>query len=872
MKPSTRFTRRGVLKAGAGSSLLFGALGARKSIVTADENGDSGNDTEGDGTPGEGFVPHAPGWSLTPAGKQTEVGDRPMGMALSPNGKYLAVSNDGQGVQSMMLVDVASNEVVDTITYESPEALFVGVEFTSNRTLYASAGTNNKIRVYSTADGTLTERDPIRIGPEDEQIFPAGLTVSPDGARLYVATNLNNAVAVVDLCREEVIESISVGNKPYTVELFRNGKKAYVSNWGADTLSVIDTDDLEVTETIQVGGRPNDVLRSPTRSHVYTSSGNADTVSVIDTRSDEVVETIDLEPYEDAPTGSMPNALATDPNGETLYVANAGNNDVAVVDIGAGGCGDDTTAEIAGLIPTAWFPSALTVTNDGHDLFVANMKGLGAGPNPNGPNPAKDKQDVQYIGNMISGTLSKVPVPDAKQLGTYTEQVVDNNGFNEMTSELVHSAEDVASRPIPRRVGDPSPINHVIYIIKENRTYDQVLGDIEEGNGDPSLTLFGPESAPNQHALAKEFALLDNFYVDAEVSADGHNWSVGAIANDYTQKTWPSNYGGRGRNYDFENGGATRPQGGYLWNMAAASDVSYRSYGEFANNEYNDDGSFDHAEPSVSGLEGHVDHDYPSFDLDIKDIGRYGAWLKEFRAYEDDSNDLELPELTILRFPSDHTAGTTPGMPTPQAMMADNDLAVGKLVETVTNSSYWEDTAIFITEDDAQNGPDHVDAHRSMTLVASPYTRQGVVDSTFYSTVSILRTIELILGMPPLTQFDARATPMINTFIGDNEEPDLDYSYEAQVPEQSLDEKNTENSPGAQASKNLDLGTEDEANMQEFNRIIWHAVKGADVPMPKPKTELRSNASPQSASAADEEDGGDMETDSKANDTESDSE
>ncbi|WP_423747413.1 glutaminyl-peptide cyclotransferase (plasmid) [Haladaptatus sp. SPP-AMP-3] len=823
---------------------------------------DATGDGLSDGTQGEGdgFVPHSPGWTLTPAGEQTEVGDRPMGAALSPNGKYLAVSNDGQGVQSMMLVDVSSNEVVDTIQYETPEALFVGVEFASNRTLYASAGTNNKIRVYSVGDGTLTEGDSIRIGPEDEQIFPAGLTVSSDGARLYVATNLNNAVAVVDLCRGEVVESISVGNKPYTVELSRNGKKAYVSNWGADTLSVIDTDDLEVTKAIQVGGRPNDVLLSPTRSRLYTSSGNADTVSIIDTKSDEVVETLDLEPYEDAPTGSMPNALAVSPNGETLYVANAGNNDVAVVELGKPGCGNNTTAEIAGLIPTAWFPSALAVTNDDRYLFVANMKGLGAEANPNGPNPAKgdysdngvEGVETQYIGNMISGTLSKMSVPKEKQLAKYTDKVVENNGFSEMTNELVHTSEDVTPQPVPRRVGDPSPIDHVIYIIKENRTYDQILGDIDAGNGDPSLTLFGPESAPNHHALAKEFVLLDNFYVDAEVSADGHNWSVGAIANDYTQKTWPSNYGGRGRNYDFENGGATRPKGGYLWNMAAASGVSYRSYGEFANNKYDDDGSFDHADPSVSGLEGHVDPDYPSYDLEIKDITRFGAWLKEFRAYEDDSNDLELPELTILRFPNDHTAGTTPGMPTPQAMMADNDLAVGKLVETVTNSSYWEDTAIFITEDDAQNGPDHVDAHRSLTLVASPYTRRGVVDSTFYSTVSVLRSIELMLGMPPLTQFDARATPMINAFIGDDE-PALDYTYEARVPEQSLDETNTEDSSGAQASKELDLDEEDEAKMQKFNRIIWHAVKGADVPMPEPKTTFRSNASPQSASAMDEE-------------------
>ena len=851
------FTKRNFLKSASMGALFLGSIGPSGATSYGF---DEGVETPGKKSAERGVAPHSPGWMLTPADDQIEVGDRPMGVALSPDGNYLAVSNDGQGVQALMLVNTDSQEVVHTITYESPEALFVGISFSPDGTqLYASAGANNKVRVYDVGDGEVTERDPIRLGPssldeeddEDPQIFPAGLTVTEDGKRLFVANNLDDSMSVIDLESEEVIETVGVGNQPYTVALTPDETKAYVSNWGDETVSVIDTESYEMIESVLVGMGPNAVVADPERPRMYVADGNNDTVSVIETETDETTDWINLEPYEGAPYGSLPNALAISDDGTTLYVANGANNDVAVVDLDTSDGSVDPVPEVTGLIPTGWFPSALALDPKNETLYVANMKGVGSGPNPNGPNPAiEDQPNVQYIGNLIPGSLSVVDVPNEDELEKHTEQVVENNGFDETSNTLLREPEATEPKPIPDRLGDPSPIEHVIYVIKENRTYDQIFGDLDRGNGEPELTLFDEASTPNHRALAKEFVLFDNFYVDAEVSPDGHNWSVGAIADDYTQKTWPTLYGGRGRSYVWEDQSPARPGGGWLWNAAEEAGVSFRSYGEFTSNVFDDDGNFLRADPSVAGLEGHIDPDFPSYDMSISDQTRLDIWLEEFREYEENGN---LPELSIVRLPRDHTSGTRPDAPTPQAMMADNDLALGRLVEAVSASEYWENTAIFVVEDDAQNGPDHVDAHRSIALAISPYTRRGVVDSTFYSTVSVLRSMELMLGIRPLSQFDARATPMDAAFIDPDEEPALDFEYSAITPEQPLDEMNTQESYGVEQSLELDLSEEDRAAMQPFNRILWHDVKGADVPMPEPKFNFRLNASPQGTLAAEDD-------------------
>ncbi|MGA1369470.1 MAG: alkaline phosphatase family protein [Blastocatellia bacterium] len=393
---------------------------------------------------------------------------------------------------------------------------------------------------------------------------------------------------------------------------------------------------------------------------------------------------------------------------------------------------------------------------------------------------------------------------------------------------------------IPVRVGDPSPIKHVIYVIKENRTYDQVLGDLKEGNGDPSLCIFGEDVTPNQHALAREFVLLDNFYVDAEVSADGHNWSMGAYATDYVEKTWPTNYSRRGRTYDYEGSKKiARPTGGYIWDYCARAGISYRSYGEFVgirDVKAGGGGEADQARDRAPGsetytsedaLKGHFSPTFPPYNLAIQDVTRFERWLEEFRAYEANGN---LPQFQIVRFGNDHTQGTRIGVPTPRAYVADNDLAVGRLVEAVSNSQYWASTAIFILEDDAQNGSDHVDAHRSIAFVVSPYTKRRFVDSTMYTTSSMLRTMELILGLPPMSQYDAAATPMFHSFT---EKPDLT-PFRHRPIRYPWTEVNGPNAPAAERSAQFDFSREDTLPDIEFNEIIWKSVKGADSVMPAP--------------------------------------
>ena len=623
-----------------------------------------------------------------------------------------------------------------------------------------------------------------------------------------------------------------IGPLPYALALLPEGNKLYVSEWNGGGVSVIDTATAERTAQVSTGGHASALALSPDARQLCVTNTTTDTVSILDTESDEVVADIDLTPYENAPLGSMPNGVATSPDGNTLYVVNGGNNDVAVIDA--------LTLEVKGLIPTAWFPSTVSVSNDGQFLFVTNMKGLGAGPNPRGPVPTRESEpDEQYIAAMARGTVSVIEVPDEARLDEYTAQVVENNGFDETQQALTRPPEETEARAVPRRAGDPTPIEHVIYIIKENRTYDQILGDLPQGDGDPSLLLFGPDSAPNHHALAEEFVLFDNCYVSAEVSPDGHNWSVGAVATDYVQKTWPAGYSGRNRSYDWEGGSsAPVPEGGYLWDFAARAGLTFRVYGEFT--------SFGSEPPEVepapfasveNALEGNVSPTFTGYDLEVTDMSRYEAWRAEFDDYVAQG---ELPQLMIVRLPNDHTAGTRPGFPTPRAMMADNDLAMARMVEAVSNSPFWDSTAIFIIEDDAQNGPDHVDAHRTVCYAVSPYAKRGFVDSSEYSTVSMLRTLELMLGLPPMSQFDAEATPMSNAFT---DIPDLT-PYQAIVPKQPLDELNPEDAYRAEDSLALNLDEEADqfslAEEQIFNEILWGAIKGSEIAMPTPTTSMRS--------------------------------
>jgi hypothetical protein len=435
----------------------------------------------------------------------------------------------------------------------------------------------------------------------------------------------------------------------------------------------------------------------------------------------------------------------------------------------------------------------------------------------------------QYIAGMMQGAISFVPVPDKAALAALTRRVYAITPYSD--AERLAPADAPHDSPIPQKVGGASPIRHVFYIIRENRTYDQVLGDDDRGNGDPNLALFGAAVTPNAHAIARAFVLFDNFYVNAEVSYDGHAYSTAAYATDFVEKMWPTYYGNRGGLYLSEGGGQPRnafgniaaPADGYIWDFANRAGVSVRSYGEFA--ERGGKGQPVHA--TVPGLEGKVNTDYEPFDLDIPDARRADVWLKEFHEFEANGR---LPRLNIIRLGGDHTLGTRPGAPTPRAMVAENDYALGRIIEAISKSRFWKESAVFVLEDDAQNGPDHVDAHRSVLLVASPFARRGVTDSTLYTTASVLRTMELILGLPPMSQYDAAARPLYNAFTP-TPAPD---AYDVQPAQVSFDEKNGPDAPGAEASLRMDFEEADRAPDLELNQVIWQSIHGAGSVMPPP--------------------------------------
>ena len=645
--------------------------------------------------------------------------------------------------------------------------------------------------------------------------------------------------------------------------LSHDGKTAYVSNQGGQTVSVVDLTQpfLAESDRIQVGTHPNAMALNPISNELYVANADSDIISIIDTSNNVVVRTIDLSPYPGSPQGSSPDALAVSPDGKTLYVTNAANNDVAVIALGAKQ-GDD---KVQGLIPTAWYPTALVLSNNGQELDVLNAKGLGAGPNPNGPNPYGPNTygpPDQYVGSMIVGTLSQIAVPNATQLETYTNKVVANNGFNE--GDKIRVSGTPQTTVIPLHPGDPTPIKHVIYVIKENRTFDQELGSLGQGNGDPSLNLFGNESAPNARALAKQFVTLDNFYSDAEVSADGWNWATGALANSYVQHAWPQNYGGQNRPYDFEGGNlatspGTDPTDAFIWNKLSDAGISYRNYGfRVFGGQYDASGKLVGAtvagNPSTEPrLLANTDLNYAGYDLTKPDSfahmfdnvintatgkpygtqpTRIAEWLKEFNQYETNGN---LPTVEFVRLPNDHTNTDTPGSPTPRAYVADNDYALGQLVQAVSQSKDWGSTAIFVIEDDAQEGPDHVDAHRTVAQVISPYTQTGKVDSTFYSQVSVLRTIEQIVGLAPMTQFDAAATPMLNSFT---DTPNMK-TYTAIVPTQNVQETNPVPGPHFSMYASLaDSATAVDQNESLENLGLWASVHGYHSQMPAPQSNL----------------------------------
>jgi YVTN family beta-propeller protein len=549
---------------------------------------------------------------------------------------------------------------------------------------------------------------------------------------------------------------------------------------------------------------------------LYVANANRNTVTVLDTSTGKALETIWAAFFPDSPPGSTPNSLALSPDEKTLFVANANVNAIAVFDVSQPG-----KSSSWGFIPAGWYPTSVRVTPDGRRLVVANGKGATAKSNiPKG-------NAGEYIATLYQGTLSVIDLPDAKhwasQMAAWTTEAY---ACTPLKAEAAVAVTPPPGNPIPAKVGDPSPIKYVIYIIKENRTYDQVLGDLPQGNGDAKVCLFPEKVSPNHHKLARDFVLLDNFYADAEISAAGHEWSMGAYCSDFVEKAWPLHYG---HNHDGKfpypgEGHETMaaPAAGYLWDRAREAGVSYISYGEFVSLEQ---ATNQPVRARVKSLQGHIDTMYRGFDLGYSDLQRAGRYISEFKRLE--AAD-QMPRLQIIRLPNDHTHGATPTFPTPSAYVGQNDLALGRIIEMVSHSKYWPQTAIFVVEDDSQNGSDHVDAHRTVALVASPYAKRGARDSTMYSTTSMLRTMELILGLKPMSQFDAAAMPMFGSFQA---EPDL-RPYDVAPATINLDEKNRLTAWGANLKMNF--AKEDAADESLLNEVVWKSVRGADSPMPAP--------------------------------------
>ena len=644
----------------------------------------------------------------------------------------------------------------------------------------------------------------------------------------------------IDLTTSRVLKTVELPAEPYTCVLSADGHTLFVSLWGGSRILMFDPETMIAKGEIAVGEHPNAMVLSPDGARLFVACANTNAVWTIDVKAEKATEQIAIALFPQAPPGSTPNAVAVSPDGTRLAVADADNDTVAFVDIS-----HPDASRVMGFIPTGWYPTGVLFSHDGTQMYVLSGKGLTSAPNPRGPQAGVPTAEGQYSGSMLEGALSILPTPSPEELARLTRTAYSVTPYSDDT-RLAPAAAGGPS-PIPRRVGQPSPITHVFYIIRENRTYDQILGDLDRGNGDPTLALFGEEVTPNAHALAREFVTLDNFYVNAEVSYDGHAFSTGAIANDFVEKIWPLNYGGRGGIYLSEGGGKMRtpfgniaaPANGYIWDDVLRAGKTVRSYGEFAAEDTSREAA---AEPStdpagthankrmkatVPGLEGHVHPTFPTFDLSIPDNHRVDIWLEEFRQFEKDG---QLPSLSIIRLGDDHTNGTQPGAPTPRAMIAENDLALGRVVDAISHSVYWRNSAIFVLEDDAQNGPDHVDAHRSVALVASPYIKRGSVDRTLYTTSGVLRTIELILGCPPMTQYDAAATPMYNAF----EMNPVLTPFVARPARIRTDEMNRSNAPGAAQSARMDFSDADLTPELELNEILWQSVHGTGARMPPP--------------------------------------
>jgi YVTN family beta-propeller protein len=774
------------------------------------------------------------GWRITPVGKAIPTEDLILNLTSSKDGKVIIAQHGGFNPHGLLVIDTATEKPVQRIGLLSA---WLGLAWSADGSkLYVSGGNasgnrHNKevapIYVFGYSAGRLTEK-PIaewRDGLPASQTYWTGIAMHPTKNLLYAANRgadpIAGHISVFNVDTGKIVQKLPTESSPYDLQFSPDGGTLYVSNWSSDSISAIDTTTGQVTASYTTGRNPND-MELGADGRLFVSNGNDNTVTVIDTKKGRAIETINVGPTSRAPRGTTPNALALDRKNKMLFVANADNNCIAVVNVA-----EDEESHVMGFIPSGWYPSSLYLTPQ-LNLYVGNSKGLEPHANPMGPTSPllQGKPTKDSVRDIQRGTVNIVSLKNLRaEIKKWTKQVYDNIPYKD--DYLTMARPPSGPSIVPQKVGAGSPIKHVIYIIKENRTYDQVFGDIKKGNGDPRLTIFGEQITPNHHAIADQWVLFDNLYCDGEVSVDGHSWSNSAIATDYNEKMWPAQYGGHSKT---TRAAAYSPASGHLWDLAAKKGLTYRSYGEYATRS--SDGTTMEASPGIGGLVGHVS---AGFKLPgMRDTENVAVFLKELDYYEDNFTSMDsavrLPNFIVMSLPEDHTAGTRPGSYTPQAMVANADYAVGQLVQRMTKSPYWPETAIFIIEDDAQNGPDHVDARRTIGLVISPYVKRGIVDSTLYTTSSMLRTMELLLGLPPMTQYDAAAMPMYNAF---GTLPDLT-SYSVIQPRIDVNAKNTAMAWGAKASMEMNLDEVDEAPMFALNEILWKSVRGADSPMPLP--------------------------------------
>ncbi|MDY3554661.1 alkaline phosphatase family protein [Gemmata sp. JC717] len=814
----------------------------------------------------DGFVQLPNQWSLKPAGRHIETGDFPVNVALHPTGEFAAVLCAGYGPHEIVIVDL-NPERTRVLSRVQVHQAFYGLTWSPDgKQVFASGGEDETVHVFDFDKGYLTKGKALDASVPKKKGVVGGLAFDPTGKDLFVAVPWADAVVRVPLVNPDNKKVIPFnpepvkkepgkgeppsppdGRKeekpkakapaeepkepepqvyPYTCLVEPGGKRCFVSLWARAGVAVIDLETNAVVETWPTAEHPTEMALAPRGDALYVACANSTKVSVIDPATGKGLQTINCALYPNAPNGNTPNSLTLTPDGEMLFVANADANNLSVFAVK-----DRTKAVSLGFVPTGWYPTSVRYNASDKQLYIANGKGLSSKSNRNGPNPLvpQSRNLNEYIGQLLKGSLTVMRVPTPDQMATHSKTAY---ACSPLRNESAVRAEAVEpGNPIPKKLGEASPIKYCIYVVKENRTYDQVFGDIKEGNGDASLCLFPESVTPNHHKLAKQFVLLDNLYVDGEVSADGHEWTMGAYATDFVEKIWPLSYRG-GKIFGYPSEGAkdliARPSGGYLWDKCAEAKVSYRAYGEWVNNgKRRPDGGFEDGTPAVPALEGKIDSRFRGYDLEYTDVKRAERFISELKRFEQAG---EMPRMQVVRLPNDHTAGTKVGAPTVTAMVADNDLALGLLVEGVSKSKFWKETAIFVIEDDTQNGPDHVDAHRSVALVVSPYTKRKFVDSTLYSTTSMLRTMELILGVKPMSQFDAAARPMYNSFTA---KPDLTgYTHEA--PKVDLTEKNKPGGFGAAWMEKQNLAKEDTLDDILFSEIIWKAVRGQRSPMPPP--------------------------------------